>query len=527
MTAQAPFTLRGRNPDVLTCIANLSSDEVFTPPEFANRMLDTLTEAWAQEHDGANLWANSEVRFLDPCTKSGVFLREITRRLVAGLKEQIPDLQARVNHILTRQVFGIGITRLTALMARRTVYCSKHAMGPHSICKEFQTDDGNIWFERVQHTWEGNKCRYCGAPRSELDRGEDRENYAYPFIHTDDIKTRIAQMFGGVMQFDVIIGNPPYQLSDGGHGASATPIYQLFVEQAKKLEPRYLTMVIPARWFSGGKGLDNFRGEMLNDKRIRKLIDYPDSAECFPGVDLSGGICYFLWNKDNPGTCEVTTYVEGKVSVANRPLLEDGIDSFIRYNEAVSIVHKIRAKMNQSFSDIVSARKPFGFSTDFSDFETKEFPESVRFIGYKKSGFVSRTKIPQNADWVDRYKVYISMAYGERIASSYWVLGKPFLGEPGTCCSETYLVIGPVSSKEEALNVMSYIRCRLFRFLVLLNKPTQHATSKVYSLVPMQDFSEPWTDEKLRKKYDITDEEWAFIEKMIRPMELNSEGNDN
>lgn len=230
MSVQASFALRGRNPDVLTCIANLSNDEVFTPPEFANRMLDTLAEAWAASHGGANLWADKTVKFLDPCTKSGVFLREITRRLVEGLKDEIPDLQARVDHILTRQVFGIGITRLTAMLARRSVYCSKHAKGPHSVAKSFATDDGNIWFERVEHTWEDGKCRYCGASQKTLDRGEGLETHAYAFIHTDDIKARIAELFGGDMQFDVVIGNPPYQLDDGGHGASAAPIYHLFVE---------------------------------------------------------------------------------------------------------------------------------------------------------------------------------------------------------------------------------------------------------------------------------------------------------
>ena len=307
MSAQAAFTLRGRNPDVLTCIANLSNDEVFTPPEFANRMLDTLTEAWAASHNGANLWADKTVTFLDPCTKTGVFLRAITSRLTQGLTDEIPNLEARVDHILTRQVFGIGITHLTSLLARRSVYCSKHANGEHSIAKSFASDAGNIWFERIEHTWDGEKCRYCSASKKTLDRSEGLESHAYALIHTNDIKTRMAELFGGDMQFDVIIGNPPYQLDDGGYGTSAAPIYQLFVEQAKKLEPRYLSMIIPSRWFAGGKGLDEFREAMLNDNRVREINDYLTASDVFPGVGLKGGVCYFLWERDNPGQCDVTT----------------------------------------------------------------------------------------------------------------------------------------------------------------------------------------------------------------------------
>ncbi len=255
MNGQASFTLRGRNPDVLTCIANLSNDEVFTPPEFANRMLDTLAEAWAAANNGADLWADGSVRFLDPFTKSGVFLREIASRLTKGLAAEIPNLQTRVDHILTKQVFGIGITYLTSLLARRSLYCSKHANGPHSIAKGFSTDAGNVWFERTEHAWVDGRCKFCGAREKTFDRGEGLETHAYALIHTDDIKTRLTEVFGGCMQFDVIIGNPPYQLADGGGtGTSAVPIYNLFVDQAKKLNPRLLAMVIPSRWFTGRKG---------------------------------------------------------------------------------------------------------------------------------------------------------------------------------------------------------------------------------------------------------------------------------
>lgn len=526
MTEQASFTLRNRNPDVLTCIANLSNDEVFTPPELANQMLDMLAEAWAKDLNGESIWENKDVKFLDPCTKSGVFLREITARLTKGLEKKIPNLEKRVDHILSNQVYGIGITKLTSLLARRSVYCSKDAHGEHSIAKSLKTKDGNIWYENISHHWIDGKCKFCGASKIFFDREKNLDSHAYSFIHANDIRKLTEDIFGEKMQFDVIIGNPPYQLSDGGARASASPIYQNFVIQAKNLNPRYMSMVIPSRWFSGGKGLDEFRTEMLNDSRLRTLHDFPNSTDCFPGVDLSGGVCYFMWNRDHIGKCDISTHIEGKITKATRPLLEKGMDSFIRYNEAVSILDKIRkfeGNNFKSFSSIVSSRKPFGFTTDFSDFKSKNFVNSIKFLGYNKEGFVEKSQILQNQSWVNKNKVYISMAYGERISSSYWVLGKPFVGEPGTCCSETYLVIGPTNSRKESENIMTYIRTRFFRFLVLLNKPTQHATSKVYSFVPIQDFSNEWSDEFLYQKYKLNDSEISFIEKMIRPMNSSKE----
>lgn len=491
------------NPDVLTCLANLSNDEVFTPPAVVNKMLDMLP---------SELWSNPDARFLDPVSKTGVFLREIASRLMEGLKEQIPDLQQRADHIFGKQLYGLAITELTALMSRRSVYCSKYANGRYSACTVFDDEQGNIRYEPMTHTWQNGRCIYCGASQEVYDKGEQMESHAYSWLHTDNPENLFPNM-----KFDVIIGNPPYQLSDGGNGASAKPIYHLFIEKAKKLNPRYLVMIIPARWYAGGKGLDEFRDEMLHDNRISNLVDYFDSTDCFPGVDLSGGVCYFLWQRDKRGKCNVTAIRDGKSLSIERPLLENNQSSFIRFNEAVSIVNKINTGQ-ENFSKLVSSRKPFGFSTNVSVQQTKSYG-SVGIYAYPQNGYIENNLVKVNRSWIDKYKVYISKAYGERGSFPYMILPRPFIGAPNTCASETYLVIGPFSSENECENVISYIKTKFFRFLVLLKKNTQDATSKVYSFVPLQNFDEPWMDEKLYAKYGLTDEEIAFIESMIRPME--------
>ena len=495
------------NPDVLTCIANLSNDEVFTPPTLVNNILDLLPQ---------ELWSNPNATFLDPVTKSGVFLREIAKRLMKGLEPQIPDKQERINHIFSKQLYGIAITELTSLLSRRSVYCSKIANGKYSICETFDDEEGNIHYERMQHYWQSGRCKYCGANQSEYDRDESLETYAYNFLHTDNPE----KIFN--MKFDVIVGNPPYQLSDGGFGTSATPIYHKFVQQAKKLDPKYLSMIILAKWYSGGKGMDEFRDEMLNDNRIRQIVDFPEAIDCFPGVQIKGGVCYFLWERDNEGLCKVSTSRKGEiVSEMTRPLLEKGCDTFIRYNEAISILKKVQKLNESSLKDKISSRKPFGLETTYKG-KPKSFDNPITLYQNGGVGYIKESEIKTNIGIVNLYKTLIPPLGSGSDSFPHQILGKPFVVEPNSACTETYLVAGVFRNRKEAENFAQYLTTRFLRFLVLLNKPTQHATSKVYTFVPIQDFKENWTDEKLYKKYGINQEEISFIESLVRPMDLST-----
>ena len=492
------------NPDVLSCLANLSNDEVFTPPEVANQMLDMLPQ---------ELFSDPNTTFLDPACKSGVFLREIAKRLIDGLEPVFPDLQERLDHIFKNQLFAISITELTSLLSRRSTYCSKYPNSIYSVTT-FNDTEGNIRFKKIKHRFEKGKCVFCGASQSEYDRDDSLESHAYEFIHT----TKPQEIFK--MKFDVIIGNPPYQISDGGGmGTSAVPLYDKFVQQAKKLKPRFLSMIIPARWYAGGKGLDDFRNEMLNDTHITELHDFFDSKECFPGVDISGGVCHFLWERDKNDQCNIVSVKGDKISTMKRSLLEDGSDTFIRFNEAVSIIRKVKAFKEPSFMDITSPRRPFGLSST-AEIHSDKHANDVFVYAYPKDGYINKNKILQNKDLIEKYKVYIAKAYGERGDFPYLVIGKPFVGKPNTCCSETYLTVGSFENEIYAQNVISYMTTKFFRFFVLIKKNTQNAPRGVYQFAPVQDFSKSWSDEELYAKYGLTDEEIEFIESMIRPMEL-------
>jgi len=499
------------NPDILSCIANLSSDEVFTTPEIVNNILDMLP---------SEIWSDRNVRFLDPACKSGVFLREIAKRLLVGLQKEIPELQDRIEHIYKNQIFGYAITELTSLLSRRSLYCSKYPNSKYSV-SVFSTPSGNISYSRINHKWEKEKCIFCGAPKSEYSRSNELESHAYEFIHIEKMEEYLK------MKFDVIIGNPPYQLDTGGSGKQAKPIYNLFVEQAKKLKPRYISMIIPSRWFAGGMGLDSFRKTMLNDSHIRKYVDFTNAKDCFPDNSIGGGVGYFLWDRNYDGDCEFVNIHDGKVNTQKRRLNEFPV--LVRYNEAISIIHKVLEKKEPNLGEIVSSISPFGLDTSVRG-DDKKSNNSLTLYSSKGVGYISRRLITQGLDYIDKYKLMISQVTSEHANESdkngqFKVLSRTKVLGPGEICTFSYLLVGNFSDHKEAANLSVYLQSKFARFLLLQAISSIHISKDKFCFVPKLDFSRTWTDSDLYKKYNLSDEEILFIEQIIKPIE-SGEVND-
>jgi len=495
--------------DILEVIADLSNDEVFTSPKLANRILDLLP---------VEIWQNPNLRFLDMACKTGVFLREISRRLMNGLKDAIPDDEDRLEHILENMVFGVAITELTSLMSRRTVYCSKDASSEFSAI--MPTSSGNVWFEPVAHSFVNNKCSECGAS-SEIER-KGRDNYAYGFLH-ENARKQILEDFG--MKFDVIVGNPPYQMDDAG-GHRPVPLYNKFVEQAIALNPRYIAMITPSRWTAGGLGLNDYRANMLADERIRVFVDYPVASELFPGVEIKGGVSYFLWDRDNPGKCQMTLIRgEDVIGPVVRTLGE--FDVLVRDSRALPILRKILKQNNKPFSELVASVRPFGdqLRSNFKKFEKGKKSEKTHFKLFMNEGlkrqtyWVDKGLVTNNLQLAQSWKVLVPKAGsdgGQRLPDV--VLGKPFIAEPGSVCTETYLAIGPFSTQEQAENVLNYLRSKFARFLISLRKPGQDNVPSTFQWVPQINFDKGITDDQLFKNYGISPAEVRYINEMIKEM---------
>ncbi len=501
------------NPDVLNCLANLSNDEVFTPPEIVNNILDMLPQ---------ELFKNKNTTFLDPACKSGVFLREIAKRLITGLETEIPNKQKRIDHIFHHQLFGIAITEMTSLLSRRSVYCSKYPNGKYSV-SAFDDIEGNIRFRKTKHTWHGEKCAFCGASKEQYERDESLETHAYEFIHTH----KPEELFD--MKFDVIIGNPPYQLSDSGHGMSAKPIYQHFVRQAKKLKPRFLVMIIPARWFAGGKGLDDFRKEMLSDKHIRNLVDFENYKDVFSGLGgLAGGVCYFLRDRDNEGICKVENVSSNDRNISERHLNE--FNTFIRQNLALGIVRKIRQKHEGHYLDtVVSSRKPFGLPTNYEPQNSGIPCWFIQRIGLK---YAKESEVVDSNKILDKWKLLLPRApiAGQTDFSKpvgFYYDGNIRIAKPRECCTESFIVAVSFDSKEEVLSFKFYLFTKIVRFLLLQTVVSQDVTKKNFCFVPdLKNYHDIYTDESLREKWNITNEEWAFIDSKISAIDESNTGNE-
>ena len=491
-------------PDVLSCLANLSNDEVFTPPDVVNQMLDLLPQ---------ELFQNPNTTFLDPACKTGVFLREIAKRLLVGLEDKIPNLQERIDHIFHKQLYGIAITELTSLLSRRSLYCSKYPNGPYSITK-FDNPEGNIRFRRINHTWGKNKkCVFCGANKEQWDRGENLETYAYEWIHTNNPE----EIFK--MKFDVIISNPPYQMNTGGGSAQAMPVYDKFVASAKQLNPRYQLMIIPSRWFAGGISLDNFRKEMLNDPHIKRLVDFSNAKDCFPESSIGGGVCYYLWDRAYNGPCEVINNHNGKETKLIRKLNE--YDIFVRYNEAIDIIDKIRNRGEDMVSSICSSLSPFGIPSSERGLD-KPFKGAISLYSSKGVGYISENEKFKNNVYFNKYKVMISKTTAEHAGEpdkegKFKVLSTMKVLQPKEVCTFSYFLIGGVNNLKECRNLINYLKTKFARFLVLQAVSSINLTKDKFCFVPQQDFSKEWTDNALYKKYSLTKEEISFIESMIRP----------
>jgi len=493
-------------PDILEVISDLSNDEVFTSPNLANKILDLLPQ---------DVWTNQNLRFLDLGAKTGVFLREITRRLMAGLSSTIEDEQLRLEHILKKMVFGIAVTELTSLMSRRTLYCSKDASSQFSVV-QMESPAGNIWFERTEHSYVNGKCSECGGVEAQLER-PGRENYSYALIHESGRKAIREAM---EMKFDVIVGNPPYQMESDGNNRTL-PLYNLFVDQAMALNPRYIAMITPSRWMAGGLGLTDFRDRLLKDRRFSALVDYPNASEVFPGVEIKGGVSYFLWDKAHSGDCE-TTIVRGEEThgPVSRNLAE--FDILVRDSRGLQILKKVLQSQEPSLVDILAADKEFGMTSNFTGYDMKQAPGKIAIYanssGKRIQGWIPKKDIQKSPHLIGNWKVMVPKAGsdgGQKLPDI--VLGSPFVASPPSVCTQTYLFVF-VDSEKEARSVDSYLRTRFVRFLISLRKISQDATRATYTWVPQQDWAELWSDERLYKKYGITPSEVEYIEYMVKEM---------
>ena len=506
--------------DVLDTISQLPNDEILTPPAVARQVLRILPE---------DVWSNHTLTWCDPFCKSGVFLREIYSRLMQSLSSWEPDPNKRREHILRKMLFASAITDLLANVTRRTLYQSFDATGASIVdpeaktfLVEFDNPQGNVWYERGEHVFKpgSSTCLHCGGQKKVIEL--ERENFAYPLLHN-----RLP--FGGTeMKFDIIVGNPPYQIGmkddKGERTKNITPLYNRFIEKAIELDPKFLLMVTPSRWFTAGKNLSLFREKMLADRRMRKIVDYPNGREIFPTVEVKGGISFFLWDRDHDADCDFVQVSDGKLVSQDLRDLRDGEGVLVRDMTANAIVDKVRShkRCESRLSESVSTQDPFGaaLKTNYALSKEKPFSGSIPLIYKHKIGYITNDQIPRNHEWIKDYKVLLPKASdGKGAREGLRVLGEPIALAPGSVCTQSYLVAGRFGSPTEARNFAKYLTTKFVRFLVLQRKTTQDLIPDRFKFVPELTMDEEWTDPTLFELFGLGAKEIDYIERTIAERE--------
>ena len=544
------------NFDILETITNVGNDEVFTPRKICDEMLDALPE---------EVWHNPNYKWLNPCSKNGIFEREIAIRLDKGLKDIIPETEKRRKHVLQNMIFSIGLTKFTSHVARRTLYyCNDasrkcdglkaddgHYINGYSIGNGswFNTSDGNILTPRSDHKFgKDNRCIYCGIRSdSKYVDPNQREQYAYEFIHNNKnflLEQHLQKKFFNGdknMKFDIIIGNPPYQLSFGIQGtnsANSLSIYNNFISNAISLNPKYVSMITPSRWMTKtAQGIpEEWVDKMIKDNRFVSIDDYQYGGDVFSTVEIKGGVSFFLWDRDYNGKCTYTYhYTNNKEKITRIDYLDSkNAGVVIRDPKSFAIIDRISKvegfyyeKEDENFSGLVSPKHFFDngglLTSNWKDYKLEQSKEyNIKYYVSQQSngvpfGWISEKQLPTNKHTLQLHKVFIPAAGGS--GTDKKILGTPFYGEPMSVCSQTYLVIGydPKHNLDEnkCKNIIKYIQTRFFRYLVSVKKKTQNGPRGVYQFVPLQDFSKPWTDKELYAKYKLSDEEIRVIEDNI------------
>ena len=539
---QEGISMAGYNEDtdILETLSSLNNHEVFTPPTVARQMLDLLP---------SEVWKNPYLKFLDPCAKTGVFLREIMVRLNDNLPRKnefgedyycdgnnLNNPMERLYHIRRNMLYAIATSNLTAQITRRVLYgvtvansdkdkaCGFKGLNDTYNYKmwndygKLRQRDGNVFYghNNPQHDFDlKGKCKICRMSREASE--EDTESYAYPFIH-GKVSTNIQKIRSGDMRFDVIIGNPPYQISDGGgNGSSAIPLYHKFIELALSIKPMYISMITPSRWVNGGKGLDKFRKTMFSNKHLVSLQHYTKSRDLFPSVDIEGGVSFFLIDRSKNTNLLETLTIDGN----NEDIFNiDKTSPFIIMNRiGVSVFEKVSVIESSFLSTCVLARNPFGISSNSKHITDNDNSNTLIEVATKrfKIKYINKKYIIKHQELIGKYNVVLSKLNGAANNNGR-VIGNPEILGNGQCCTDTYLVLKSYDNLDLCLKFVSFVKTKFFRFMVSLKKTTNISSRKSFCYTPDICLSEEWTDEKLYAKYNLTQEEINYIESTIKEM---------